>query len=201
MAEQKRRAGDLAPDPEMWEALKHGEGLREILEDFYGRVYQDPRLNHFFWQATLERAIEKQYSFLYEIFTGEKVYFGERPYNAHSWMVISHALYDYREQLMGECLRRYGLPEHLIHRWRSVEEVFRRHIVKTEPRGKKFLGQELPVEGWEQLTLEFSGLCDACKSALNPGDEITYHVRLGHTWCRKCFPAGADRPLVEISHS
>ena len=35
------RTGDLAPDPELWEALRFGEGLREILEDFYGRVYED----------------------------------------------------------------------------------------------------------------------------------------------------------------
>jgi truncated hemoglobin YjbI len=200
MKSMNRRAGDLAPDPEMWEALENGKGLRQILEDFYGRVYEDERLKHFFWNTTKTRAVDKQYNFLYQTFTGEDVYFGERPFNAHSWMVIDHELFDYREQLMAECLRRYGLPEHLVQRWRSMEEVFRRHIVKDQPRGKKIRGMELPAEGYEDLEMSCGTLCDACQAEVKPGEHVTYHVRTGATFCRKCFPEGAPKPLVDVNH-
>jgi len=195
-APQQRRAGDLAPDPEMWEALKDGDGLSEILREFYGLVYDDPKLNHFFVHTTKQRAIEKQFNFLYSIFAGEPVYFGERPYNAHAWMVISHELYDYREQIMAGCLRRYGLPEHLIHRWRSMEEVFRRHIVKTEARGRKIKGVELPVEGYDPIQMTVGGLCDGCEAEVEPGEMVRYHVRTGATYCSKCMPEDAVAPSV-----
>jgi truncated hemoglobin YjbI len=198
MSRPNRRAGDLAPDAEMWQALGNGELLRVILQDFYSRVFADSRLSQFFWQTTRERAIEKQYNFLHEVFTGQKVYFGERPYNAHSWMVIDHDLFDYREQLMVECLRRHGLPEKLVQRWRGLEESFRRHIVKLEPRGKKFGGVELPVEGYETMVLDCASLCDGCGDELPVGGTITYHVRVGHSFCQVCAPkalAGAFDPM------
>ncbi len=125
-----------APDPEMWDVLQQGALLSKILTDFYQQVYKDPRLAPFFKDATKQRAIEKQYNFLRQVFTGEKTYFGDRPRNAHHWMVISDELFDYREELMATCLRNHGLAECLVERWRAAEERYRQQIVKTEPWNK-----------------------------------------------------------------
>lgn len=205
------RRGKLAPDPEMWAALSRvaddGAGLNEILDDFYSRVYADARLAHFFEGVTKQRAIEKQHSFLRSIFTGERVYFGDRPRNAHHWMVISNELFDYREALMEDCLRRWGLAEHLIKRWREVEETFRRAIVKDKPWPKKINGVELPLEGYDTLTLEFTSLCDGCEGEMNIGDTVTYHVRTGKTWCATCAESlesedlAAEQKPEQISES
>jgi len=191
----KHRSGVLASDPEMWEALRHGDKLNVILEDFYTRVYADERLAHFFHGTTKQRAIEKQYSFLAEIFSGIKQYFGDRPRNAHSWMVISNELFDYRERLMEECLRRAELPEHLIKRWMSIEEVFRKQIVKSRPRGKKIDGVELPHDGYDDIVIAVGSMCDHCQNAMEAGDKARYHLRTGHTYCANCWSAvGADGP-------
>ena len=192
MVEQSRRASDLKPDAELWAALREGEGLTEILTDFYGKVYADARLAHFFEGVTRQRAIEKQYSFLRQIFTGEPIYFGERPRNAHNWMVISDELFDYREALMEGCLRSYGLPEHLIVRWRRVEEVFRKQIVKAKPFGKKIRGVEIPFEGYESMELLVGSLCDGCEEALEPGTVIHYHRRTGKSYCPACSAGKVD---------
>ncbi|MCF6227722.1 MAG: group 1 truncated hemoglobin [Planctomycetes bacterium] len=196
----KRRASDLAPDPEMWEALNGGDGLRTILVEFYEIIYADERLKGFFWNTTVQRAIDKQYNFLYQMFTGEKVYFGERPFNAHNWMIIDHELFDYREQVMSTCLRNYGLPEHLIQRWRSIEEVFRRHIVKDAPMPKKVRGMEIPAEGYEELEMSCGAMCDGCENEINSGELAKYHVRTGATYCRTCFPEESAEPLVKVKH-
>ena len=200
MSTMKRRSSDLAPDPEMWEALNCGDGLRKILAEFYKIVYADGRLKGFFWNTTLQRAIDKQYNFLYQMFTGEKVYFGERPFNAHNWMIIDHELFDYREQVMAKCLRSHGLPEHLIQRWRSLEEVFRKHIVKDEPMPKKVKGMEIAAEGYESLEMSCGAVCDGCEAEINPGDHAKYHVRTGATYCRTCFPEELEEPLVKANH-
>ena len=184
----QRRLGDLDPDPEMWEALRGGDGLTQILSDFYDRVYADARLAHFFEGTTKQRAIEKQWSFLCQIFSGQQVYFGDRPRNAHHWMVISEELFDYREELMMRCLRAYGLPEHLVARWRAMEEIFRKQIVKSEPRGKRIGGVELPFDGHDDVELAVGSLCDGCGAVMAAGAVARYHVRTGRAYCPGCVP-------------
>ncbi|MBK8996856.1 MAG: CDGSH iron-sulfur domain-containing protein [Myxococcales bacterium] len=187
-AGRRRRKGDLAPDPEMWQWLDEGKKLRAILQDFYGRVYADGRLAPFFHGVTKQRAVEKQYSFLCEKFTGEACYFGDRPRNAHHWMVISNELFDYREELMEECLRRAGMPEPLVARWRRLEEVFRKQIVKSAPVGRKIRGVELPLHGYEPLALDLDFLCDGCAAEVRQGETVHYHRRTGRTYCVRCVP-------------
>jgi truncated hemoglobin YjbI len=181
----------------MWGALQSGDGLSEILLDFYSRVYDDPRLAPFFEGVTRARAIEKQYQFLRQIFTGEPVYFGDRPRNAHHWMVISDELFDHREALMETCLRRYGLADHLVTRWRTVEEAFRKQIVKAEPRGKRIGGVELPFEGYEPICFSVGFVCDGCAGPVEQGAIARYHVRTGRTYCSRCVPEGAPGPIGE----
>lgn len=185
---RRRRAGDLDPDPAMWEALDGGALLKRILEDFYTRVYDDPRLSPFFGRVTKGRAIEKQYEFLRSKWLGTRDYFGDRPRNAHHWMVISHELFDYREELLAECCRRAGLEERFVERWRALDECFRKQIVKDAPIPKRVRGRALPLDGYEDLELSVGTLCDACQGALESGDRVRYHVRTGETFCSSCAP-------------
>ena len=191
---RQRRAGDLDPDPDFWEALEEGRLLRGILEDFYARVFEDPRLAPFFQNVTKGRAIDKQYEFLRDKITGSRDYFGDRPRNAHHWMVIDDALFDYREELLAECARRAGLSERFVERWRALDECFRKQIVKAAPIPKKVRGQALPLEGYESLELTAGALCDGCEQAVDVGASIRYHVRTGKAYCSSCAPAEEAGP-------
>lgn len=175
------------PDPEMWAALDEGKLLTKILTSFYDRVFVDDLLSPYFVGVTKRRLIEKVYSFHYQMFTGEKVFFGERPRNSHNWMVIPDEIFDYREDLMMFCLRKHGLAEHLVKRWRDGEELYRSDIVKSKPVNKVLFGKEVPYEGFESLVMEFSSLCDSCQGEINVGDTIRYHVRMGTTYCPTCI--------------
>jgi len=181
---QRRR--DPAPDPGLWAALRGGEGLMEILTDFYRRVYDDPRLSPYFEGITKKRSIEKQYQFLRQIFSGEQIYFGDRPRTAHHWMVISDELFDYREDIMMDCLRRYGLSEELVRRWLAIEETYRADIVKAAPRPRIVGGVEQPAEGFGRQTMAVATLCDSCRREIDTGESVLYHLRLGTTFCREC---------------
>jgi len=189
----RRRSGDLATNPELWQALDNGKLMRAILTDFYETVFDDPKLAPFFDGVSKEWVIGKQYSFLMSIFTGEKSYFGERPRNAHHSMVISDELFDHRERLFEDCLRRFKLEEVHIQSWLAVHEVFRKQIVKDKPVPKKIRGVALPLEGYEAITLSVGTLCDSCESPVAEGAEVKYHVRTGRTYCQKCTP-GASQP-------
>jgi len=180
------RRTEPPPDPELWQALQEGLLLRTILTDFYTRVFEDTRLAPYFRGVTRLRLIDKVYSFMSQAFTGEKSFFGDRPRNAHHWMVISDELFDYREALMTDCLRRHGLAEHLIARWNAYEESFRPDIVKSDPWPRIVGGVELPLDGFGNITLDIGSLCDGCQSEIHPGTSVRYHLRLGTTYCPAC---------------
>ena len=97
---------------------------------------------------------------------------------------------------MEACLRRAQLPEHLISRWRALEEAFRKQIVKKKPIPRKIRGVELPLEGYEKLVLSAGSLCDSCSAEICSGDDVSYHVRTGKTFCSSCTP---ERPGEESS--
>lgn len=175
------------PDPEMWQALEQGKLLTKILQDFYTRVYDDPNLASFFENTTKRRSIEKQYNFLHQLFTGNNVYFGDRPRNAHHWMVISNELFDYRASIMADCLLTHGLSEELIQRWMTMENRYRGEIVKDKPWSRFKFGKEIPMDGYEELTMDSATLCDNCQAEINVGDVVRYHVRIGKVYCQQCM--------------
>jgi len=167
-----------------------------VLEDFYTRVFEDEKLAPFFLHTNRAWVVDKQFSFLRSIFTGEPGYFGMRPRNAHHWMVISDELFDYRESLMEDCLRRYGLAAHLIERVRSVDEVFRKQIIKQAAIPLKMHGVEKPAEGYDTMVMPLGTLCDECGGQVSVGEIVSYHVRTGQTYCAACRPAEVREPAT-----
>ncbi|HHL18672.1 MAG TPA: 2Fe-2S iron-sulfur cluster binding domain-containing protein [Thiothrix sp.] len=174
------------PDAEMWAALDEGKLMMKILTTFYTWVFADDILSPYFANVTQQRVIEKVYSFHYQMFTGKKVFFGERPRNSHHWMVISDDIFEHRQQLMSKALQQHGLAPHLVSRWLAYEENYRNEIIKEKPISKVLFGEEVAYEGFESLVMEFSTLCDSCESEIEVGDTVRYHTRLGTVYCVKC---------------
>ena len=174
------------PDPELWAELGEGRVLRDVLRDFYALAFDDEYLGPYFEGVTQGRLREKQYSFLRSLMLGNRDYFGQRPRNAHHWMVISDWLFDYRLELMTRCLRDHGVGEAWIRRWHKFEEFFRADIVKTEPVPRTVGSEVVPLDGIEDAVLEEGALCDACGSELSAGDTVRFHLRLGRIYCRGC---------------
>lgn len=175
-----------APDPMLWEALSEGTLLREVLEVFYHRVFRDALLAPFFTQVTERRLVEKQYNFLCQAITGEKVFFGERPRNAHHWMVVSDELFDHRADILRRVLEELALPAAAREKLLAIEELYRQDIVKQAPWQRVIFGKPLPLEGFETLTLDTDFLCDNCQAEVHRGEEVTYHVRTGKVYCGAC---------------
>lgn len=183
---QAEAANYPPPDPELWQALREGPLLSEVLTDFYTRVYQDEKLASFFDGVTKQRLIEKQYLFMRQILTGEKIYFGDRPRNTHHWMVVSDDLFDYRSHIMESCLREHGLSGPMVQRYMAVEEFYRPDIVKSAPIPRMVGDIERPLEGFDELVMDVGTLCDTCQREVAAGEKAIYHVRLGKIYCSDC---------------
>jgi ferredoxin/truncated hemoglobin YjbI len=175
-----------APDPELWAELQDGQTARRVLEDFYDRVYADALLSPFFERVTKDRVTDKQYSFMRQCVTGEKVYFGQRPRNAHHWMIISEALFDHRQALMLQALQACGLTPGQVKRWVRIEEHFRPDMVKSEVWPRRVGDEDILTEGFASETLTDATVCDHCGAEIAAGTTVAYHRRLGQVSCRVC---------------
>lgn len=173
-------------EPALWNALEDGALLRPILQAFYDAVYEDEVLSPFFAHATKERAISKQYEFLYAVFTGQITYFGMKPFNAHHWMVISDDVFDYREDLFERVVRAHMHDEPQIRRWLAFQELFRREIVKPARRGLIVDGKEQPIKGYTDEVLEFGMVCDGCTAEMPAGSTGRLHELTGQLYCATC---------------
>jgi ferredoxin/truncated hemoglobin YjbI len=175
------------PDRQLWTELDEGLAVRAVLEDFYATVYRDAQLSPFFAGVTIDRSIDKQYSFLRQLMTGERVYFGDRPRNAHHWMVVSGALFEHRQRLMRQAQERHHLNEAQIARWTRLEAHYRADIVKSEPWPRRVGGVDIHVDGYGLQVLDEATVCDHCGGAVDVGVEVRYHLRLGHVSCPRCM--------------
>ena len=180
------KIASIKPDPELWAALGNGDLLSEILEDFYSQVFEDEKLAPFFRKVTKTRLVEKQWAFLSDLFQGTQLYFGERPFNSHHWMIISDELFDYREKLFFDVVEKYDFPKHLIHRWAATHELFRREIVKSTPRGQWMDGKEFHKPSFEMETLIVDTLCDGCANEIHEGEKVRHYIRTGELFCANC---------------
>ncbi len=192
MPDDEAKITAIKPDPELWAALKEGELLTQILDEFYTRVYLDPRLSPFFHKVTKARVSGKQYEFVAGLLTGVRSSFVEPPFNAHHWMVISDELFDYRENLFFDCVRAHNFPEHLIARWASLHEVFRRSMVKSSERGLIHNGVEQSKSGYTSEIIGMDGMCDGCFEEIPEGSNVRMHERTGEIFCNQCEAAGTS---------
>lgn len=180
------------PDLELWQALQQGQLLTKILDDFYDAVFIDPVLSPYFHNSTKQRSKEKVYSFYHRLISGEKVYLGDRPRNAHHWMVISDEIFDHREALLKSFMLKHGLEDEMVRRWVTLDELYRTDIVKSAPRGRRVGDLEAPAHGYGRITLSTAGLCDACEGEIATETEVIYHLRTGQVFCPSCSQNLAD---------
>lgn len=183
MTEEKK---DPSPHLAIWQQLGEGKKVREVLIDFYDRVYADDKLAPFFASVTKTRLIEKQFSFMMYLFTRQHVHFGQRPKNLHHWMVISDDLMDHRRQILDDTFREHGLTDKQRHVWHQYEEHFRTDIVKDKPWPIKIGNEYVDLESFDKEVLDCATICDHCGEPVDAGVEVVYHRRTGKISCPNC---------------
>lgn len=196
-AQPRRRIEDGSADPGFYAEIGGDATLRRVLDAFYDRVFVDRVLAPFFADHDKATLKGKQFGFLRMRFTGERgQYMGQRPRNAHHWMVISDEEFDRRQKIMDETLQAEGLSAVQIKKWLGTEEVFRRQIVKDRPWPLFYHGFETYwVDGRREEAATIGTVCDACSREIARGETMVLVAE--QVFCLTCYPSAPPFPLSE----
>lgn len=105
--------------------------LERAMKEFYDRVYEHPWLGLYFQHVEQEVIEKQQVDFMIGAFGGPKsLYSGRLPVEAHKNMFVSEELFELREKMLVEALKKVNAPQELIDRWLKIDEAFKSGIVK-----------------------------------------------------------------------
>ena len=125
----------MSESPQDWsltEEVGGEERLREIVYDFYERVFDDAMIGFFFAGMELEKIADAQIEYVRARLGNEDVdYTGKPIRTAHFEHPILPAHFDRRHQLLKETLADYDVPEHVCESWLDLEQRLRDLVVRT----------------------------------------------------------------------
>ena len=125
----------MSDDPQDWslsEEVGGEERLREIVHDFYERVFADPMIGFFFANSDLDDIVDAQVQYVRARLGDERVtYTGEPIRRAHLEHPILSGHFDRRHTILVETLDDYEVPEHVREAWIELEQRLRELVVRT----------------------------------------------------------------------
>lgn len=120
--------------------------VKLITEEFYELVYADEWFKHVF---TIDQKVitSQQIDFMVGALGGEKRYGGKSPGDAHPHIYIDEEMWERREALLQQAMKKVGSPEEINARWLKIDNAFKRLIITkdiSEVR-KRFFSDDLII--------------------------------------------------------
>jgi hemoglobin len=116
---------------EQFEALGGRKILEVVAKEFYDRLYEHPWLSKFFEEIPQERIEKQQVDFMQAALGGPNVYCGSLPIPAHQHIYIDEEMFDLRQVILIEALKKCGSSTELIDKWLKIDSSFKSRIVKS----------------------------------------------------------------------
>jgi len=104
--------------------------LREILEDFYDRVFADRMIGFYFQGRSKERLVEKELELTRSILGESIKYTGKPMKEAHFPLRIMGGHFDRRNQILKETIEDHNLCETAARRWLEHARGLRNQITR-----------------------------------------------------------------------
>lgn len=116
----------------LYEELGGLEKLKEIVNTFVDKMYDDIMIGFFFRKADKNRIKEKEFEFLAQFLGADIKYSGLALPEAHDKHKIMGGQFSRRKQILKETLEQYNIPENIINEIMEHTENFRMIIAKTK---------------------------------------------------------------------
>jgi hemoglobin len=116
-------------DASLYEAIGGEPLVAKAVDEFYLRVFANPKLAAFFAHTTLDELKNHQRAFLTLLLRGPNHYTGRSMHEAHAGRGIADADFDRMVHHLADTFRTIGVDESLIRRILAEVEPLRAEIV------------------------------------------------------------------------
>jgi hemoglobin len=124
-----------SPPTQNWNLTQEVGGpdrLREMMRDFYQRVFDDVMIGFFFANTDFDQIVDSQIEYVRARLGNEAVEYSGMPIRrAHQKHPILVGHFDRRHQLLRDVLGEYDVPEHVFEAWVDLELKLRELVVRT----------------------------------------------------------------------
>lgn len=103
--------------------------VRAVLEDLYGRLFEDPIVGFLFEGKDKAQIVEAQVGLTCAFLGGPQRYEGRPLPEAHAKLPLLAGHFDRRHWLLAEVLRAHGLPEGAVAEWLRIDEGLRSSVL------------------------------------------------------------------------
>lgn len=101
-----------------------------VYQHFYNDIFEHPWLGKFFWAKSKSLLISKRTDFMCQCMEQEGRPHIAPPTTVHKHMYITDEQFDLYQGLLLQAMQKESLSDVAIHRWQTIDEMFRPHIVK-----------------------------------------------------------------------
>lgn len=109
-----------------------GERLREVIVDFYDRVFADIMIGYMFAHADKARLIEKEWELTARFLGGDQRYTGQPMREAHAKHRIAVGQFDRRLQILKNTLRDHAVTPEIAEAWVQHQLALRPQVEAGE---------------------------------------------------------------------
>lgn len=107
--------------------------IKLVSEEFYKDVYEHEWLKDVFASTPIEHITNQQVDFMKGAFGLEQLYSGRNPGDAHTHIFITDEMWQVRELLLMEAMKRTGCPEDIQTKWLKIDNAFKSRIIMQDP--------------------------------------------------------------------
>jgi truncated hemoglobin YjbI len=112
-------------EPSLFEQLGGESKLKEIIDTFIDRVFEDRMIGFFFRNANRVRIKETEYQLMANFLGADVEYKGKPLQEAHAKHPIMGGHFARRQQILKETLEAYHVPETIMNLWLEHTESLR----------------------------------------------------------------------------
>jgi hemoglobin len=131
-----------ARDPELFARIG-AEKLREVITDFYDRVFGDVMIGFLFAGKDRQRLIDKEWEFTAHFLGAAVAYTGRPMRQAHANSPIFGGHFERRLQLLRQAMAAHGVDDEVARAWIEHQQALRSQI--TGDRGSECKDSGVPA--------------------------------------------------------
>jgi hemoglobin len=171
----RQTAPMAARDPELFARIG-AEKLREVIADFYDRVFGDVMIGFLFAGKDKQRLIDKEWEFTAHFLGADVAYTGKPMRQAHANSPIFGGHFERRLQLLRQAMAAHGVDDEVARSWIEHQQALRSQI--TVDRGSECKDSGVPATFGEPPASPEAAAAAVTATVTKPAVE-GFFIRLG----------------------